>query len=127
MASDRYTFTNVRVRHETKLAYLCEIGGIDFWIPKSQILGSHPALGVSFVTTTFWWAEKVGANEAFERSEAERQTRTKAKPLELPAASRIYRRLAAKYHPDRNSDAEEFMTDLNELWQAVREDTKKQR
>jgi transcriptional regulator with XRE-family HTH domain len=36
-----------------------------------------------------------------------------------PEAEKVYRRLAAKYHPDRNPAAAEFMADLNELWQAV--------
>jgi hypothetical protein len=61
-----------------------------------------------------------GAQDAFERSQA---TQSKPPP-NLPTASIIFKRLAMKYHPDRNSDAIEFMKDLNELWQAVRKDTK---
>ncbi|HEV8342866.1 MAG TPA: hypothetical protein VGR30_10905 [Candidatus Binatia bacterium] len=34
-------------------------------------------------------------------------------------AQKIYRRLAAKYHPDRNPQGAEIMTDINELWQSL--------
>jgi curved DNA-binding protein CbpA len=40
----------------------------------------------------------------------------------LPSKERIYRRLAAKYYPDRSPDTAEFIKDLNELWQAVKID-----
>jgi hypothetical protein len=41
---------------------------------------------------------------------------------EMARSSKIYRRLAAKYHPDRSPDTAEFIKDLNELWQAVKID-----
>ena len=39
--------------------------------------------------------------------------------IQLEAAQRIYRRLAAKYHPDRFTGDPAIMSDLNELWQSV--------
>lgn len=38
----------------------------------------------------------------------------------LERATKIYRKLAAKYHPDRNPATAEVMRDLNELWQALK-------
>jgi hypothetical protein len=35
-------------------------------------------------------------------------------------ATKIYRKLAAKYHPDRNPAGAELMKDINELWQALK-------
>jgi hypothetical protein len=118
MADDSYDFTNVRVRRETAKAFLSEIGDGSFWVPKSQIIKSD---GRGSLTTTGWWAQVSGAQAAFENSLAA-QSRP---PPDLPSASIIFKRLAMKYHPDRNPDAVEFMTDLNELWQAVRKDMKR--
>jgi len=38
------------------------------------------------------------------------------------APDKLFRSLAQKYHPDRNTDprAAEFMSDLNQLWSAMR-------
>ncbi len=38
----------------------------------------------------------------------------------LEKATKVYRKLAAKYHPDRNPATAEVMRDLNELWQALK-------
>ena len=38
----------------------------------------------------------------------------------LERASKVYRKLAAKYHPDHNPATAEVMKDLNELWQALK-------
>ena len=38
----------------------------------------------------------------------------------ISGVEKTYRRLAAKYHPDRNPAAGEFMKDLNQLWQEVK-------
>jgi hypothetical protein len=73
------------------------------------------------LTNSRWWAKVSGAQVAFESSQAAKSQ----PPPDLPTASIIFKRLAMKYHdPDRNPDVIEFMTDLNELWQAVRRDTK---
>lgn len=120
MADEIYNFTNVRIRRETPKAFLCAIGDGEFWVPKSQIVGSHLRAASGVLTTTRWWAQVSGAQVAFENSQAAKSQ----PPPDLPTASIIFKRLAMKYHPDRNPDAIEFMTDLNELWQAVRRDTK---
>ena len=40
--------------------------------------------------------------------------------VRLERASQVYRKLAAKYHPDHNPATAEIMKDLNELWQALK-------
>lgn len=40
--------------------------------------------------------------------------------VKLERASKMYRKLAAKYHPDHNPATAEVMKDLNELWQALK-------
>jgi len=47
--------------------------------------------------------------------------------IEMARSSKVYRRLAAKYDPDRSPDTTEFMKDLNELGQAVKIDIASQR
>ena len=42
-----------------------------------------------------------------------------SRPANLERATKIFRKLAVKYHPDRNPDGAEFMKELNELWQAL--------
>jgi hypothetical protein len=116
MADETYDFTNVRMRRETAKAFLCEIGDGSFWVPKSQIIKSD---GHGSLTTTRWWAQVSGAQDAFESSQAAHSQ----PPADLPTASIAFKRLAMKYHPDLDPDAIEFMKDLNELWQAVRRDT----
>lgn len=57
---------------------------------------------------------------------AEARARASHSPLfvlrapNLEKATRVYRKLAAKYHPDRNPATAEVMRDLNELWQALK-------
>lgn len=38
----------------------------------------------------------------------------------LERAAKVYRKLAAKYHPDHNPATADVMKDLNELWQALK-------
>ena len=40
--------------------------------------------------------------------------------VRLEHASKVYRKLAAKYHPDHNPATAEVMKDLNALWQALK-------
>jgi DnaJ-class molecular chaperone len=40
--------------------------------------------------------------------------------VRLERASKVYRKLAAKYHPDHNPATAEVMKDLNELWQTLK-------
>jgi hypothetical protein len=46
--------------------------------------------------------------------------------VELRESSKLYRKLAAKHHPDHGGDSS-TMTALNELWQAVQADLKRTR
>jgi hypothetical protein len=125
MADDRYTFNNVRLRWETDKAFLCEIGDGEFWVPKSQIDWEQTDFNNHVVTTTEWWTQVSRAQEVYDEGSASAQPAQSSSALSLlPTASKLFRKLAMKYHPDRNSDAVEFVTDLNELWQAVRADTK---
>lgn len=40
--------------------------------------------------------------------------------VKFERASKVYRKLAAKYHPDHNPATAEVMKDLNELWQVLK-------
>jgi hypothetical protein len=40
--------------------------------------------------------------------------------VKLERASKVYRKLAVKYHPDHNPATAEVMKDMNELWQALK-------
>lgn len=40
--------------------------------------------------------------------------------VKLERASKVYRKLAVKYHPDRNPATAEVMKDMNELWQTLK-------
>lgn len=57
-----------RVKRVTAKALLCEIDGVDFWVPKSQVLdggqvdaeSEEGAAGTILVTE--WWATERGLN-----------------------------------------------------------------
>jgi hypothetical protein len=106
-------FDDVLALRETPKALLCEIQGIQVWVPRSQIattsevqwLGDFGQLRV-----TEWWAK---------RSDIEANVEAVS---ELPTAKRVYRKLVGKYHPDRNPKTAEVMCDINELWQAFNTD-----
>jgi hypothetical protein len=40
--------------------------------------------------------------------------------VRLERASKVYRKLAAKYHPDHNPATADVMKDLNEFWQVLK-------
>lgn len=46
-------YIGVTPRASTPMAYLCEIHGIDYWVPRSQIL----AFTATGITVTDWWDE----------------------------------------------------------------------
>jgi hypothetical protein len=136
MDARTYAFTDVSVHKETAKAYLCQIGTGMFWAPKSQI--EEFDLNAGFLVMPRWWAERTGAAEAYELDQehkqqeqeeawrkAEELIRLRQQPvIKLLKATPVYRKLALKYHPDKNPDSPEMMRDLNELWQAVQADLK---
>ena len=106
--------------HETDKAVLCEFnkGFFGRWVPKSQIAPSSQVRrvgDVGILEVTAWWADANGIAEQISQHDVP----PAAPSANLAEARSIYRLLTAKYHPDRNPDAEEIMKDINELWQAV--------
>ena len=63
---------------------------------------------------------RLEADLAEARTRAERTPPFLSRSPNLERATKIYRKLAAKYHPDRNPATAEVMKDLNELWQALK-------
>jgi transcriptional regulator with XRE-family HTH domain len=61
-------------------------------------------------------------NRLKQKRQRQRQPRPRAAAGGGPAvkAEQVYKRLARRYHPDRNPAFAEVMTDINELWQATR-------
>jgi hypothetical protein len=106
-----YQFTAVNVHAESRKAWHCQIVNSMFWVPKSQIESFD--IGMGELVTTMWWAEVSGAKEAFE------SRRVFEPRVDMGKSMSIYRKLAFKYHPDRNPGSAEVMRDLNELWQSV--------
>lgn len=121
--ADRFiSFPEVYARRGTAKAILCEFSNRSLhWVPRSQISVRSAVQNEGDsgnLEVTLWWAETSGAIEAVGEAEP---------VVEMPRSSKIYRRLAAKYHPDHSPDTAEFMKDVNELWQAVKIDLASQR
>ena len=113
-----------RIVHATAKAFLVDFGDIHVWVPKSQVQDHHRySRGYSgpLLPISAWWIEvnDIDVGWSNRRESAPPQPPIK---FELITAERIYRRLAAKYHPDRSPDTAEFMKDINELWQGVLRD-----
>jgi len=124
--TDFSTIPRSRFVHSTSKAILFKIGDYEIWIPKSQIYRPDDCCRRGFdgpVDVSDWWIE---TNEyQYLLEDEEEQEFDDQKNDALPGAHRIYRRIAAKYHPDRSPDTAEFMKDLNEFWQAVLADLRK--
>lgn len=93
------------------------------------IRGLAPAPWFSTDPSAFARRKKENAflHQRIARLEAElAETRARAPRMDLSGAvrleraSKVYRKLAAKYHPDHNPATTEVMKDLNELWQALK-------
>jgi len=54
------------------------------------------------------------------RARASQRPSSATGSVKLEKAARIYRKLAVKYHPDRNPATGEVMRDINELWNALK-------
>ena len=117
-----------RIIHATAKAFLVDFGDIHVWVPKSQVQDPHRySRGYSgpLLPISAWWIEVNDMEDYANPPWSNLQGATPPPPpikFELITADRIYRRLAAKYHPDRSPDTAEFMKDINELWQGVLRD-----
>jgi hypothetical protein len=108
------------------------------WIPKSQLMrgsirsvGQHGLLIVSdwlgqtlinelgLNEPTYSEAYQEGFRDGYAAGRREKSHERNICSPELEAASSIHRKLAAKWHPDREGGSTEVMKDINELWQAV--------
>ena len=99
---------------------------VHIWVPKSQVQDPHRyARGYSgpLLPISAWWIE---VNDIDVERHDNRRESAPPPPLivALTTAERIYRRIAAKYHPDRSPDTAEYMKDINELWQGVLRDVR---
>ncbi len=109
----KIAFRNVIALHSAGKALLCFIAGAEIWIPFSQIDASSEVRHCQdrgTLVISSWLAARLD----FTANARHPSTLT----LEPPA--KIYRRLVAKYHPDRNPGAADVMRDINELYQAMR-------
>ncbi|HZS53055.1 MAG TPA: J domain-containing protein [Bryobacteraceae bacterium] len=106
------------ILHVTPRAILCRIRLEQIWIPRSQIVnGDYYDNGFcGTLTVSDWWLRKNNLEYLADPPEAEH---SELPSVDLSKAHRIYRRLAAKYHPDHSPRTLEMMKDLNELWDAV--------
>jgi hypothetical protein len=62
--------------------------------------------------------QRVARLEAEVKARAPRMDLSDA--VRLERASKVYRKLAAKYHPDHNPATADVMKDLNEFWQVLK-------
>jgi hypothetical protein len=104
------------------------------WVPKSQLRpGSVEFQGdVGKLVVSSWYGHKLeealkvgeasAIKKAYERGFQEGLAlgSLKARRRDPLAAARIYHKLVAKYHPDRNGGNAEVMKDINELWQTMK-------
>jgi hypothetical protein len=122
------TFPNVYCQRDTAKALLCAIGSESHWVPKSQVTISSEVQSAGDsgdLVASAWWAGKAGigryghAGNNYSYNDYSQSHGRASSSQELATANRIYRRIAAKYHPDRSPETAEIMKDINELWQAV--------
>lgn len=111
-----------KILRESPKAILYLINGEEHWIPRSQqipISKANPN-GAWEIHVSSWWLEK-NHYEYLRDYQPLGQQKTGSETTEpsLLSAQKIYRKLAAKYHPDRSPATAEIMKDINELWQAI--------
>jgi hypothetical protein len=124
MNGDYVDVYGVTIRATTARAVLCRVRDIEFWTPRSQLLGDLYRGYRGSISVARWFIESKslewitdGGGQADDR-DGEPSSSTIAVPA-LEGATRMYKRLAAEYHPDRNPRGGETMRALNQLWQAV--------
>jgi len=129
MADPFLNLGHVECHRETEKALLCEFwDGAQYWVPKSQMSArsqvKHEGDEGDLVVKQ-WWAETSGAIEYLYKPKAPPPP---APVVDLlPTARPLYRKLILKYHPDISPRTAEMARDLNQLWQAVQTDLKKNR
>lgn len=77
----------------------------------------HPGDNGELIVSA-WLAGRIGLEFEIDDVADDRLSR----PAALTETTRIYRRLAGEFHPDRNPDGGPTMRALNELMDAVRQD-----
>jgi hypothetical protein len=102
----------------------------DKWIPKSVLMpGSIRTVGQrGLLIVRDWKGQELinelglheptysdGYREGYAAGRAEKPIERETHPPELGEAALIYRKLAAKYHPDREGGSADVMKDLNQL------------
>lgn len=111
--------------HVRVKAILFQIGEIEVWIPRSQIQYADQVDIDGYqgpIVVTRWWVEISGNKELLDW-----EATHEVHPNGLERANKVYRKCAAKYHPDRSPGTAEVMKDFNELWQAVQADYRSRR
>lgn len=123
----------IEVLRETDKAFLIwfEKFSLDRWVPKSQMRGVfHPPgyKGSIDISSWLWDKLKVEFQQAGQTNTDTGSNQKKEEDVSMEegrrnsAARTLYRKLAAKYHPDVSPETAEVMRDINELWQLCRPD-----
>jgi len=119
---DYIRIENCLYNRETQKAYLLSIEGNDYWVPKSQLKPGTDVImfGRGPIEVSRWWFDtNFSAGPKSSHSHSSHGS-IHSDPIGLDAASKIYRKLVSKYHPDRSPESAEVMTDINELWNAIK-------
>jgi hypothetical protein len=118
-------------RRHTAKAILFNVGMMSIWIPRSQLHNIHSRVQPGYagrIDVSNWWLNTSGndrlraphreshssndsSSDAYSHSDSQI-----AGPSE--ATRKVYRRIIAKYHPDRSPETAEMAKDINELWQS---------
>lgn len=122
---DYIRIENCLYNRETQKAYLLSIEGNDYWVPKSQLKPGTTIIqfGRGPIEVSKWWFDTNFTNNSQSHSQSHSHAHSgsiHSDPAGLEIASKIYRKLVSKYHPDRSPESAEVMTDINELWNAIK-------
>jgi hypothetical protein len=124
--ADYLVFPDVSIERETLKAFLCNVRGVEFWAPKSQIDLMERALYRGYygrIHISRWFLRQAQLEWLIDGDGGgSSRSGTSTDVSVLVASTKIYRRLATKYHPDVNPAGGGIMRDINELWQSVRAD-----